>query len=86
MNQPCLKLTAYFGERQRAVGDSTRFLADAMLDLFGASDVATSVMLRAAMPDPTPTAASTAIQPTLSHSSRNARRISACRWGSTLTN
>ena len=46
MNQPCLKLTAYFGERQHAVGDSTRFLADAMLDLFGASDVATSVMLR----------------------------------------
>jgi PII-like signaling protein len=46
MNQPCLKLTAYFGERQRAVGDSARFLADEMLDLFGASDVATSVMLR----------------------------------------
>jgi PII-like signaling protein len=46
VNQPCLKLTAYFGERQRAVGDGARFLADAMLDLFGASDVATSVMLR----------------------------------------
>jgi PII-like signaling protein len=48
MNQPCLKLTAYFGERQRAVGDGARgkFLADTMLDLFGASDVATSVMLR----------------------------------------
>ncbi|HUH67668.1 MAG TPA: DUF190 domain-containing protein [Mycobacterium sp.] len=46
MNQPCLKLTAYFGERQRAVGHGARFLADAMLDLFGANDVATSVMLR----------------------------------------
>ena len=46
MNQPCLKLTAYFGERQRAVGDEGRFLADAMFDVFGANDVATSVMLR----------------------------------------
>ncbi|MCV7101809.1 DUF190 domain-containing protein [Mycobacterium palustre] len=46
MNQPCLKLTAYFGERQRAAGQGRRFLADAMLDLFGAGDVATSVMLR----------------------------------------
>ncbi len=46
MNQPCLKLTAYFGERQRVLGDGSRFLADAMFDLFGASDVATSVMLR----------------------------------------
>ncbi|MCV7408412.1 hypothetical protein AWC05_05145 [Mycobacterium florentinum] len=46
MNQPCLKLTAYFGERQRVVGDDGRFLADAMFDVFGANDVATSVMLR----------------------------------------
>jgi PII-like signaling protein len=46
MSQPCLKLTAYFGERQRTVGRGGRFLADAMLDLFGAADVATSVMLR----------------------------------------
>ncbi|ORW99537.1 hypothetical protein AWC29_27735 [Mycobacterium triplex] len=46
MNQPCLKLTAYFGERQRTVGDGRRFLADAMFDVFGANDVATSVMLR----------------------------------------
>jgi PII-like signaling protein len=46
MNQTCLKLTAYFGERQRAVDDSARFLADEMLDLFGTRDVATSVMLR----------------------------------------
>jgi PII-like signaling protein len=46
MNQPCLKLTAYFGERQRTVGNDARFLADAMFDVFGAHDVATSVMLR----------------------------------------
>jgi PII-like signaling protein len=45
MNQPCLKLTAYFAERQRAVGGA-RFLADSMFDLFGARDVAASVMLR----------------------------------------
>ncbi len=52
MNEPCLKLTAYFAERQRAVGHAAkggqdgRFLADSMLDLFGKSNVATSVMLR----------------------------------------
>ncbi|BAX91590.1 DUF190 domain-containing protein [Mycobacterium shigaense] len=46
MNQPCLKLTAYFGERQRVVGDDARFLADAMFDVFGGNGVATSVMLR----------------------------------------
>ncbi|BBY21872.1 DUF190 domain-containing protein [Mycobacterium stomatepiae] len=46
MNEPCLKLTAYFGERQRAVGDGGRFLADAMFDVFGTRGVATSVMLR----------------------------------------
>ena len=48
MNEPCLKLTAYFGERQPAVSDGVRpgFLADAMLNLFGGNDVATSVMLR----------------------------------------
>jgi len=45
MNQPCLKLTAYFAERQRTA-DGARFLADSMFDLFGARDVATSVMLR----------------------------------------
>lgn len=46
MNQPCLKLTAYFGERQRVVGNDARFLADAMFDTFGSHDVAASVMLR----------------------------------------
>jgi len=38
-----LKLTTYFGERQRS-GD--RFLADALLDLYGESSVACSVVLR----------------------------------------
>ena len=38
-----LKLTAYFAERLRS-GD--RFLADALLDLYGDSSVATSVVLR----------------------------------------
>lgn len=48
MNEPCLKLTAYFGERQRAVSDGAArgFLADAMLNLFDDQEVATSVMLR----------------------------------------
>ena len=46
MNQPCLKLTAYFGERQRVVGDGARFLADATVRCVRPNDVATSVMLR----------------------------------------
>lgn len=50
MSRPCLKLTAYFGERERAlpsVGAPTgQFLAEAMLNLLGAHEVATSVMLR----------------------------------------
>lgn len=48
MSQPCLKLTTYFGERQRAVNNAAGqgFLADAMLDLYGSHEVATSVMLR----------------------------------------
>jgi PII-like signaling protein len=49
MNQPCLKLTTYFGERQRVITDRVRrpgFLADAMLDLFDTRELATSVMLR----------------------------------------
>jgi PII-like signaling protein len=45
LNQPSLKLTAYFAERQRAA-DGGRFLADSMFDLFGARDIASSVMLR----------------------------------------
>jgi PII-like signaling protein len=43
MSDEYLKLTAYFAERLRA-GD--RFLADALLDLYGESAVATSVVLR----------------------------------------
>jgi PII-like signaling protein len=43
MNEDCLKLTIYFGERDRAGGV---FLADALLDLFGRERVATSVLLR----------------------------------------
>jgi PII-like signaling protein len=49
VNEPCLKLTAYFGERQRVVTDHIRrpgFLADAILDLFDTRELATSVMLR----------------------------------------
>jgi PII-like signaling protein len=49
MNQPALKLTTYFGERQRVVSDTAArqgFLADAMLNLFGSRELATSVMLR----------------------------------------
>ena len=43
MNEDCLKLTTYFGERQRVNG---RFLADAQLDLFEKGQIATSVLLR----------------------------------------
>jgi hypothetical protein len=42
-------------------------------------------MLHAEIPEATATATSTAIQPTLSHSRRNARLISVCRWGSAST-
>jgi PII-like signaling protein len=45
MSQDCLKLTTYFGERQRVLSDGG-FLADAMLNLFGSREIATSVMLR----------------------------------------
>ncbi len=48
VNQPSLKLTTYFGERQRAVAGVRRraFLADAMLELFDTREIAASVMLR----------------------------------------
>jgi PII-like signaling protein len=45
VNEDCLKLTTYFGERHR-VGRG--FLADAQLDLFGKHAVASSVLLRGA--------------------------------------
>ncbi len=43
MSDAYLKLTAYFGERQRT---GKQFVAEAMLDLFAEREVATSVMLR----------------------------------------
>lgn len=43
MDADCLKLTAYFGERKRA---ADAFVADALLDLFGRHEVATSILLR----------------------------------------
>jgi PII-like signaling protein len=45
MNDDCLKLTTYFGERHRT---TDRFVADALLDLYGRNEVQTSVMLRGA--------------------------------------
>lgn len=45
MNSDCLKLTSYFGERQRAGGG---FVADALLNLYGRHEIATSVLLRGA--------------------------------------
>ena len=45
MNDDCLKLTTYFGERDRVDG---RFLADAMLDLYGRHNIETSILLRGA--------------------------------------
>jgi PII-like signaling protein len=43
LNEDCLKLTTYFGERTR-VGN--RFVADLQLDLFGEHEIATSILLR----------------------------------------
>lgn len=43
MNEDCLKLTTYFGERDRAGG---AFLADALVDLYARHDLETSVVLR----------------------------------------
>ncbi len=45
MSDDCLKLTAYFGERDRT---EDRLLADALLDLFGAHRLQASVLLRGA--------------------------------------
>lgn len=43
MSDTYLKLTAFFGERQR---HGSRFLAESMLDLYAQREVADSVMLR----------------------------------------
>jgi len=45
VNNDCLKLTTYFGERHRTEG---QFVADALLDLYGRKEVEVSVMLRGA--------------------------------------
>jgi PII-like signaling protein len=43
VNEPCLKLTVYFGERDRARG---RFLADAVIDIYARHELQTSVLFR----------------------------------------
>jgi PII-like signaling protein len=43
VNEDCLKLTVYFGERKRA---GHRFVADALLDLYEQHEIATSILLR----------------------------------------
>ena len=43
MNEDCLKLTTYFGERDRA---GSRLVADALLDVYGRHGLQTSVLLR----------------------------------------
>jgi PII-like signaling protein len=43
-----LKLTSYFGERQRAGGTRGQFVADALAGLYGRNQVAASILLRGA--------------------------------------
>ena len=43
MSVDCIKLTSYFGERHRVGG---RFVADALLDLYGSHEIAASILLR----------------------------------------
>ncbi|MBO0747341.1 MAG: DUF190 domain-containing protein [Acidimicrobiaceae bacterium] len=43
MNEDCLKLTSYFGERHRVGG---AFLADALADLYGRHELAASIVVR----------------------------------------
>jgi PII-like signaling protein len=45
VNNDCLKLTTYFGERHRT---DDQFVADALLDLYGRKEVEVSIMLRGA--------------------------------------
>jgi PII-like signaling protein len=45
MNEECLKLTTYFGERERSEG---RLLADQLLDIYGGHRLQTSILLRGA--------------------------------------
>jgi PII-like signaling protein len=44
VNEDAVKLTSYFGERQRVPGGG--FAADALLDLYGRHQLATSILLR----------------------------------------
>jgi PII-like signaling protein len=46
VNEDAVKLTSYFGERRRVADDG--FAADALLDLYGRHEVATSILLRGA--------------------------------------
>jgi PII-like signaling protein len=46
VNEDALKLTSYFGERQRTADNG--FAADALLDLYGRQGIATSILLRGA--------------------------------------
>jgi PII-like signaling protein len=46
VNEDAVKLTSYFGERRRVTGDG--FAADALLDLYGRHEIATSILLRGA--------------------------------------
>jgi len=43
VNQDCLKLTIYFGERDRA---GRRFLADALTDIYAGHGLETSLVMR----------------------------------------
>ena len=43
MNADSIKLTCYFSERQRTGG---RFVADALLDLYGQHQISASILLR----------------------------------------
>jgi PII-like signaling protein len=46
VNDDCLKLTTYFGERDRT---EDRFLADALLDVYGRHELEVSLLLRGAL-------------------------------------
>ena len=45
MDEDCIKLTSYFGERHRADG---KFVGEALLDLYGRHEIAASILLRGA--------------------------------------
>ncbi len=45
MDEDCIKLTSYFGERHRADG---KFVGEALLDLYGQHEIAASILLRGA--------------------------------------